>query len=236
MDKIQIGPIELGKIPCITGVVDVQIDVSALKVLSEKGVTLLEFRFDLLGLSAVKAIEYVIEVRDNTDFGFIGTLRETQMNKADRLSFFEEVIPHVDCVDIEIFTDINRPVIEMAKGKTVIVSHHDFEKTPAMDELNAMADKAMALGADIVKIAATVNNEDEGSRLMDFTKACPYPLVSIAMGPLGPVLRVKAFEFGSLLTYAYIGNKPVASGQLGVDELSAKLRHVFPAFKSQLHT
>ena len=39
-----------------------------------------------------------------------------------------------------------------ARGKRVIISHHDFAGTPDLAVLTALTDRARAAGADIVKV------------------------------------------------------------------------------------
>ena len=63
----------------------------------------------------------------------------------------------VDCVDVELFSGdaVVKAVVAAAHSNNVkvIASNHDFEKTPAAEELLARLQKMEALGADIPKIA-----------------------------------------------------------------------------------
>jgi 3-dehydroquinate dehydratase-1 len=231
MPPIKIGNTELGRLPRIAAVIDRPMEPSALMRLSDLGVTLVELRFDLIGLEARSAAGFAKQVKGLGKFGVIGTLRETLQNTLARFAFFKTVLPVIDCVDIEISSDINARVIQAARGKTVIVSHHDFEKTPEVPELRAMMEKAFDLGAHIFKIAAQAGAKEDVERLMEFAQKCGRPVVAIPMGPLGEDARVGGFTAGSLFTYAFTGDKPVAPGQLSVKEVSARLCKLFTDFK-----
>jgi 3-dehydroquinate dehydratase-1 len=113
----------------------------------------------------------------------------------------------------------------MAKGNTVIVSEHDFEKTPDIATLRSMAGRAVEQGADIVKIVTMARNADDAWRLVTFAATYEAPVVAFAMGEMGTFSRVRACEFGSLFTYGYI-SKAVAPGQLPAEELVKKIKKV----------
>jgi len=141
-------------------------------------------------------------------------------------------MPFVDAVDIEIDASINREIIAMARGKTIIVSEHDFEKMPDLSHLEKIASKANSLGATIIKIAAMAHNRQDVVRLMEFTAAKRNNLVTIAMGNYGAISRVLAPVFGSLFTYGFV-KKSVAPGQLSLHKLVEELRLYYPGFNSK---
>jgi 3-dehydroquinate dehydratase-1 len=236
MKKLSIGSVELGKLPVVAAVIDRRVETDALAAVRKQGAALAELRFDLMGLDAAEALTYAMGIKLTGLFGIIGTCRETPENKAGRFDFFRTVLPAIDAIDLEIFRDINRPVMEMASGKTVIMSHHDFEKTPDDNALQSLVDQCAEQGPDIVKIAVTPRTNKDMDRFEAFIKRQKIPLIAIAMGPLGRDWRVKAFKAGSFLTYAFIGEKEVAPGQMPLAELSQKLSAAFPSFKKALRS
>lgn len=229
MGNVKIGNVELGKVPRIVAVVNDFIPVETLKGCKEKGAVLFEIRFDLFSAEFDSIIKYVEELKNSIDAPIIGTIRETDGNRNKRMSMFERIIPLVDSIDIEIDAGINRDVIEKANEKTIIVSGHNFEKTPSNDELSQIIETAKDLGADIIKIAALANSKEDVTRLMDFTKTRSENLVTISMGEIGKHTRIEAPKFGSLFTYAFI-NEEVAPGQISLEEMVEELKALYPDF------
>ena len=113
-------------------------------------------------------------------------------------------------------------------GLKVVLSYHDFYKTPhdteIMEKLRAME----ILGGDILKIAVMPKNEFDTRRIMELNtrmnKECFRPVVLIAMGELGVISRIKGKETGSCLTFASIGQES-APGQIEADDLIALLKN-----------
>lgn len=109
----------------------------------------------------------------------------------------------VEYVDIE--DDAGWPEINAAKsGRGLVVSHHDFESTPA--DLDGIYRRAKQQGADIVKIAVTPRSVADVGRLLALARGVrersDVPLMAIGMGPLGIVTRVIGGRYGAPFTYA----------------------------------
>jgi 3-dehydroquinate dehydratase I len=230
MNPLAIGPVTLGEIPRVVAVIDEFLDMHRIAALAKTGADILEIRFDLLGDDIPSLCVYVDKIKKTTSFPCIGTIRETDGNRHKRMDMFKAVIPFVDAIDIEIDTSIVRQVIAHAAGKTVIVSEHDYEKTPDIAHLQAIADRAHELGAHIVKIAAMANSRQDVARLLAFASECAWPVVAIAMGDFGTISRVFAPVFGSLFTYGFL-RSAVAPGQLPVGKLVEELRLYYPAVR-----
>lgn len=223
----KIGNLELGKKPGIVAIIDEMISVKEIIALKDKGIDLIELRIDCFDTTIEETVSYVKKIRSSVDIPSIGTVRETDFNRNNRLEFFQAIVPFVDCVDIELGTPISKEILACSKGKTILVSEHDFEKTPSVDVLQSMVDRAVLQGADIVKIAVMAKCTADVTRLLRFTEDCNVPMVTIAMGPIGSVSRVIAPLFGSLFTYGFI-HRPVAPGQFSVEKLIEELSLYFP--------
>lgn len=230
MENIKIGNISFGKKPRIVAIIDDFYPIEKIHWVKNKGADLIEIRVDCLEKEREAIIRYIKKIRDNIVLPSIGTLRETEFNKQDRLEMFKAVIPLVDAIDIEIDSDIVTDVIACASEKTIIISEHNYNKTPDIADLDSIVQTAKRLGADIVKIAAIANNRDDILRLLHFTETCQENLVSISMGEVGKVTRVIAPLFGSLFTYCFIGHE-VASGQLSLEKMVEELTLFYPDFK-----
>jgi len=222
---MKIKNLELGKVPRVVGIIDSFISSKRLKTLQDSGVDLFEIRVDLLNKPIDKIINYIKEISTP----LIGTIRETESNRNNRVELFKAIAPHVDCVDIELGTPKWREMTDGAKSANAIImiSEHDFEKTPDINGLNDIVKRSLDMGAQIVKIAVMANDSRDVTRLLRFTEDCKTPVVTIAMGDIGMVSRVIAPLFGSLFTYGYLG-KPVAPGQLSALRLAKELNLYFP--------
>jgi len=154
----------------------------------------------------------------------------------ERLDLLRAVLPHVDGIDIELASiEVLLKVIPVAKslGKVVIISNHNFEATPPMEDLEEMARRAKELGADFVKLSAMANSFEDLRTLAAFTITnAELGLIVIAMGQHGTASRVFFPALGSRLTYAYSQAWPV-SGQLTYEETFRELRLYYPGFNEK---
>ena len=213
--------------PPIAVIIDRTYPLSVVRSLKKQGAGLLEIRFDLFSQPFEAVCDYARTVRKASGLPLLGTIRETRANRAARLEQFCAIMPLVDAVDIEIDAAIRNRVIALARGKTVIVSEHDFKATPTDRRLAAIAQEAKRAGADIVKIAAHAKSRADVVRMLLFCARSPMPIVGISMGPHGTISRVAAPLFGSLFTYAFIGTL-VAPGQLPLKKLAEELNLYYP--------
>lgn len=229
MYETTLGKVTLGKVPEVVAIIDKLYSVEAVRSFKAKGASMLEIRADCIAEDFQKVVAYAERLRKAVDMPLIGTIRETEKNRKKRLSMFEALLPFMDACDIEIDTPINRELIKMASGKKIIISEHDFTRTPENDDLNKIVNRAKALGADIIKIAAMAHDAEDVARLMCFTAARSENMVSIAMGEFGAISRIIAPLFGSLFTYVFI-DKAVAPGQIALEELVKELKKYYPGF------
>lgn len=223
---MNLGRCELGKKPRIVAVVDRMIPVTEL-LMVKKYADILEMRIDCYNDSAEKISRYLDSVRTGVGLPMIGTVRENEGTKDKRVELFEAIMPYIDAIDIELGTPISADVVARVNQQCVIVSEHDFNRMPDAAGLQSMVDRAVMQGAHIVKIAAMAHNRDEVVGMLEFTRTCKAPLVTIAMGAHGSVSRVIAPLFGSLFSYGFITN-PVAPGQLSAVKLFEAFREYYP--------
>jgi 3-dehydroquinate dehydratase-1 len=136
----------------------------------------------------------------------------------------------VDLVDFEMENapaHIER-VREAARraGLPLVLSFHDFRRTPPADELVARFAQAQRLGADVAKVAVMPQSMEDVHALLgaslQASRALPIPVISMAMGPLGAVSRVCGGVFGSSLTFA-VGAAASAPGQMPIEDVRAAL-------------
>ena len=101
-----------------------------------------------------------------------------------------------------------------AKKCQVIVSFHDYKKTPTRGELKQIVDWCFESGADIAKIACQVNSDGENARLLGLLDD-KRKIIVIGMGAKGRITRIVAPILGSPFTFASAGvGKETAGGQI----------------------
>ena len=142
-----------------------------------------------------------------------------------------------DIIDIEAFsaaeTDMVAEFIKYAhdSGQKVLLSNHDFEKTPAVEEMVRKYDFMRGLGGDVIKLAVMPQGEDDVAALLEAAaitdeKYPEKPLVAISMGELGMSSRICAGQFGSVITFA-AGKNASAPGQIDALTLQGYLEEYY---------
>ncbi len=172
-----------------------------------------------------KAIPILATIRSSTEGG------KWHDTDAARLDLYKKILPHVDAIDVELSSKSIAPDIVAATHalhKPVVLSFHDFEKTPPLDTLNSIARDARSAGADIVKIAAMCNTQDDVRTLTRFTlDHAREGVVVIGMGPVGITTRVLLPALGSLFTFAAYG-EGTAPGQLQLEDMASIFAKLYP--------
>ena len=198
---------------------------SAMKA-KELGADILEIRIDLLEVDPEPLINEIKELglpiiitnREKHDGG------EWDGSEDDRINLLISLLPLADGVDIELCAKKRDFVVKKARslGKTIIVSTHDFEKTPELEFMIGILEESFAAGADIAKLAVMAKSLEDVLRLLEATLRSKGDVCTIAMGEKGRHSRVVAPIYGSVMTYGYVGTA-IAPGQLRVDELKTIL-------------
>lgn len=138
----------------------------------------------------------------------------------------------VDAVDYEInfIEGTCDSMIDYAKGKgvRVLLSNHDFEKTPESSEILETFNRMRESGGDILKVAYMPNNPEDvevirRSGLVASVTYSDTPIVAIAMGELGISSRRDPERFGSSMTFAKVGEAS-APGQIDIEKLREYLK------------
>ncbi|MGI0046964.1 MAG: type I 3-dehydroquinate dehydratase [Nitrosotalea sp.] len=103
----------------------------------------------------------------------------------------------------------------------ILVSWHDFSKTPSEQALKAMA-KKMSRFSKNVKMVTTARTITDTLRVLSLYKDVSHRsnLVAFAMGDSGRMSRILCTRLGSPFTYVSLG-KPIAPGQFSLDEMKS---------------
>jgi len=162
-----------------------------------------------------------------------GRIRISGANYANLLTFVTGT-GEADIIDVELFkdgADIGELVQDIhALGSLVIMSNHNFQKTPEKDEIIRRLCQMQELGADLPKIAVMPNSPADVLSLLCATeemamKHATKPLVTMSMGGLGSISRLSGEIFGSSMTFGSAG-KSSAPGQISVSELKRCLQTI----------
>lgn len=230
---VKIGSFDLSEGTAVVAVISHFPVVQARAALLQ-GADILEIRLDLLGIKDTKsALEMIAEVKAAVNLPCIATNRlpidggKWEGPEEKRIQLLLDILPVVDAVDVELAAapDLREKLISTTHelGKTVIVSHHDFNGTPPMDKIKDMLEMAWQSGGDIAKFAVKANSSADTINLLRITHEATRPVCLIAMGDLGKHTRVIAPFYGSVLTYGSVG-EAVAPGQLSIAELKRMMK------------
>lgn len=111
----------------------------------------------------------------------------------------------------------------------MVMSYHNFQATPAGEEIVAKFVDAEKLDADVAKVAVMPKSLDDVLTLLNATlqgsRAVRIPLITMSMGAYGSLSRMVGAVFGSSLTFA-VGQTASAPGQVAIEELRTVLATV----------
>jgi 3-dehydroquinate dehydratase-1 len=125
-------------------------------------------------------------------------------------------------IEYEAEVDFRNALIEFAHLRQcdVIISYHNYEKTPELDELEQIMHNCFEQGADMAKIATLIKVNRDNSKILSLYKA-PGRLVAIGMGELGKISRIVAPFLGAEFTYASLTDDNItAPGQISYKRLN----------------
>ena len=112
-------------------------------------------------------------------------------------------------------------------GKKVLMSMHDFKRTPSIDTMMEKFKLMDSSEADIFKIAVMPEDYKEVLALMETSlrakEIYDRPIVTISMSNMGLATRLLGEQFGSAITFGKADNGS-APGQIDVDSLKQVLK------------
>lgn len=181
-----------------------------------------EIRIDLIGKNWQSIISKIHKP-------WIATLRNSREGGKwkghikDKLKILNQAVElGASMVDIEL-EDIISIKSEYETNVKVkrILSYHNFNHTPNIEDLKSIVNQQIELGADICKIVTFARTIQDNLTLLALPAIFPErSLISFAMGEKGIVSRLMCPLAGSYMTYAFIDNqRKSAPGQLSVSIL-----------------
>jgi 3-dehydroquinate dehydratase type I len=185
---------------------------------------MVEFRFDLLDVGPSRVISLVGRARR-----CIATCRQGGMNQENRFLLLQTALEAgSDYIDLDMETDLEmmKELLPTARSKScdLILSYHDFDKTPQAGELEDIVKKALDMGADVVKLACQVNRTDDIINLLGLYRLKCRKVI-LGMGAKGVITRVAAPLLGAEFTFASAGEgMETAPGQISKEKLIDMLK------------
>jgi 3-dehydroquinate dehydratase-1 len=186
----------------------------------ESGAEMLELRLDLIGEkpdklfpSIPKSIKTVVTCRP-------GTYKDDE-----RAAMLKEGLElGAAYVDLEtespdaFLSDIKQTAKNNNAG--VIVSYHNFERTPGREDLESVMIGCYERGGDIAKIATRVNGSDDILNLIGLY-GLPGQKVILGMGIQGRILRIVGPYLGAVFTFASLEEgEETAPGQMSIKQMN----------------
>lgn len=199
------------------------------------GETLKEF---LKNLDQVQAISDMVELRvdgiKNLNEKDLQLIRKKTVKEAILTSMKKEIILKslnlgFDFIDVD-FSLINDLELLKTKQSKIILSFHDFEKTPDFKELTIIINHMRKCDIEVIKIATMVNKAQDIKNLLQIllSKKKGEKMIVIGMGKKGQIIRVLGPLLGSFLTFASTEFGSTASGQIDINEMKKLYKLLVP--------
>jgi 3-dehydroquinate dehydratase-1 len=153
-----------------------------------------------------------------------GKFQGTEKERISILKLISEFAPYL--LDVEYNTLRKNQGLQKYLKSTrtnILVSWHDFVKTPNEQTLKTMLQK-MSKFSNNIKIVTTAKTIGDTIRVLALYKnhAKKINLICFAMGDYGRMSRILCTKLGSPYTYVSLG-KPVAPGQFSLKEMKSLL-------------
>ncbi|HSD04336.1 MAG TPA: type I 3-dehydroquinate dehydratase [Nitrosopumilaceae archaeon] len=151
-----------------------------------------------------------------------GKFSSSEKNRTSILKLIAEYDPYL--IDIEYNTIRKNKNLQQYLKKTktdLLVSWHDFKKTPNSSVLKNMLKKMNKFSKNI-KIVTTARSIGDTAKVLSLYKEISKKnnLIAFAMGDYGRMSRILCTQIGSPYTYVSLG-KPIAPGQFSLDEVKS---------------
>jgi len=186
---------------------------------AESGAGMLELRLDLIGEKPEKLFSLI-----PPDLPVVVTCRPGIFSEEERLSLLKKGL-ELGAAYVDVETESSSQFIGDVKasaeryGKKLILSYHNFERTPGLEDLESVMIACFEKGGDVAKIATQVHGYDDLLTLLSLYKI-PGQKVILGMGSQGRILRVLAPYLGGAFTFASLEEgKETAPGQLSFQEM-----------------
>jgi len=153
-----------------------------------------------------------------------GKFSGSEKNRISILKLIAEYNPHLLDIEYNTIKQNNDLYKYLKNTKTnLLISWHDFSKTPNASFLKTMAKKMTQFSKNI-KIVTTANSIKDTLNVLALYKSQKNTnLIAFAMGDYGRMSRILCTQLGSPYTYVSLG-KPIAPGQFSLNEIKSMFK------------
>jgi 3-dehydroquinate dehydratase-1 len=191
-------------------------DIAAVKAVAPL-VDLFEVRIDLIGAGWPELAGHLVKpwIACNRKRDEGGAWRGGEAERTAELLRALEL--GVNIVDIELSTPGVAGLVGQIRGKAeCLLSYHNLERTPPLEEMKEIVRRQRHAGADICKVVTTARDLADNIAILELIREFPdLKVVAFAMGWAGQLSRVLCPLAGGYYTYASVEEgKESAAGQL----------------------
>jgi len=183
---------------------------------------MMELRMDLVGSGWHEVVRHlnkpwIATIRDGAHHGKFTGSEEERLNELLRA-----VKLGASIIDVEIDCAALEEIAKSTKGRArLLVSYHNWDGTPPLEQLSGTVQRQVSAGADICKVVTMARTVNDNLAVLKLPGLFPWiDTISFAMGPAGALSRVLSPLAGGYLTYASLdeggGSAP---GQMSVEAL-----------------
>ena len=185
-----------------------------------------EIRMDLTQFS-IEQIKHIFSLQKK----LIATYRPVEGLENERLPKLKAAIEAgADYVDIEYESsdDFRKEIVRFAHFHNcdVVLSYHNFECTPGLEELHSIIAESFKKGADVAKIATMVKTNNDNARIISLYNIAGR-VVAFGMGNLGKITRIIAPFLGAEFTFAAMDEgAETAPGQIKYSRMKSAMQQI----------
>ncbi len=190
---------------------------------------LFELRMDLVGEGWQEIVPHLHKpwIATMRDVSHGGKFTGSEKERISRLMRAVEL--GADMVDIELdCPSLEQTVKSIKSSAACLVSYHNWDGTPPLEELSAIVRRQIAAGANVCKVVTMAENIRDSLAVLELPGLFPgTDIIAFSMGPAGTLSRVLSPLMGGYLTYASLDdNAGSAPGQLSVSVLHGIYRKI----------
>jgi 3-dehydroquinate dehydratase I len=190
------------------------------------GTDYVEIRFDFLNLSD---LEEALSIANAVNKKAVYTLRSPEQggqfkgNTFERITWLEKLSSSKPMLlDVELYTiKCNNNLADYLKenNTSVLISWHDFEKTPSNAQLTNLLYEMRKYSQNVKVVTTAQKTEDSLGLLELYENTLGVNLIAFAMGEAGVLSRLLCVIIGNApFTYASL-EKAIAPGQLTIKQM-----------------
>jgi 3-dehydroquinate dehydratase I len=190
------------------------------------GADYVEIRFDFLNLSD---LEEAVNIANAVNKKAVYTLRSPEQggqfkgNTFERITWLEKLSSSKPMLlDVELYTiECNNNLADYLKenNTSVLISWHDFEKTPSNAQLTNLLYEMRKYSQNVKVVTTAQKTEDSLGLLELYENTLGVNLIAFAMGEAGVLSRLLCVIIGNApFTYASL-EKAIAPGQLTIKQM-----------------